>query len=159
MLAALHDLRQMQGYLLDGVRIEAHEPVELRAVGQSGECPSEMTLGVTVEVSLTGKSRPSGEDSQGDDLAFREGGLGARALLFGQMRVAEVIDDDIECGEEGVHVEHEESVPFPLGLVSKPTLRFGHLPLKSSPCNSHHTFKDPEVGRGVTFEEAKKSST
>src|SRR5215211_5160039 len=31
-LVTLHDLSQMQGYLLDGVCMEAHKPVELRAV-------------------------------------------------------------------------------------------------------------------------------
>ncbi|MGF1471945.1 MAG: phosphoribosyltransferase, partial [Rubrobacteraceae bacterium] len=49
-----------------------------------------------------------------------------------------------KCGEEGVHVEHEESVPFPSGSVSKPTLERGHLPLKSRTDNSHQTFKDLE---------------
>jgi hypothetical protein len=57
------------------------------------------------------------------------------------MRVAKIVDHDVKCGEEGVHVEHEESVPFPSGLVSKPTLVRGHLPLKSSPDNSHQAFK------------------
>ncbi|MGF1470392.1 MAG: hypothetical protein ACFB50_01465, partial [Rubrobacteraceae bacterium] len=47
-----------------------------------------------------------------------------------------------KCGEEGVHVEHEESVPFPSGSVSKPTLERGHLPLKSRTDNSHQTFKE-----------------
>ncbi|MGF1473315.1 MAG: choice-of-anchor Q domain-containing protein, partial [Rubrobacteraceae bacterium] len=46
----------------------------------------------------------------------------------------------VKCGEEGVHVEHEESVPFPSGSVSKPTLERGHLPLKSRTDNSHQTF-------------------
>jgi hypothetical protein len=55
--------------------------------------------------------------------------------------VAEVVCDNVEYGEEGVHIEHEESVPFPWGSVSKPTLANGHLPLKSSPDNSHQAFK------------------
>jgi hypothetical protein len=55
--------------------------------------------------------------------------------------LAEVIDDDLECGEEGVHIEHG-SVPFPSGLGGKPTLVRGHLPLKSSPPNSHQAFND-----------------
>src|SRR5215216_4861860 len=40
-----------------------------------------------------------------------------------------------------VHIEHVKSAPFPSGLVGKPTLMCGHLPLKSSPCNSHQAFK------------------
>jgi hypothetical protein len=59
------------------------------------------------------------------------------------MRLAEVVDHNVKCGEEGVHIDHE-SVPFPSGLVSKPTLVRGHLPLKSSPDNSHQAFKVAE---------------
>jgi hypothetical protein len=61
-----------------------------------------MALGVAVEVSLAGESRPAGEDREGDDLALRKGGLGAGASLLGTVGLAEVIDDDVECGEEGV---------------------------------------------------------
>jgi hypothetical protein len=32
---------------------------------------------------------------------------------FWRLGLAEVVCDEVECGEEGVHVEHEESVPFP----------------------------------------------
>jgi hypothetical protein len=60
--------------------------------------------------------------------------------VLGGVRLAEVIHDDVEYGEEGVHIEHVESAPFPSGLVSKPTLIRGHLPLKPSPCNSHQAF-------------------
>jgi hypothetical protein len=69
----------VQGYLLDGVRMEAHEPVELRALGQGRKRASQMALGVAVEVSLAGESRPSGEDGEGDDLACGKGGIGAGA--------------------------------------------------------------------------------
>src|SRR5829696_9191075 len=61
----------------------------------------QMALGVAVEVSLAGESRPSGEDGQGDDLAFGEGGLGAGSL-FWRMGVAEVVNRNVKCGEEGV---------------------------------------------------------
>jgi hypothetical protein len=98
----LHDLSQMQGYLLDGLSVEAHEPVELRTVGQGGERASQMALGVAVEVSFAGESRPAGEDREGDDLACGKGGIWAGASLLGTVGLAEVIDDDVECGEEGV---------------------------------------------------------
>jgi hypothetical protein len=60
------------------------------------------------------------------------------------MGVAEVVDHNVKCGEEGVHVEHEGSVPFPSGSGSRPTLVRGHLPLKSSIDNSHQAFKAEE---------------
>ena len=127
----------------NGVRLSGGAgdlPVELRAVGQGGESASQTALGVAVEVSLAGESRPAGEDREGNDLALGKGGLGAGASLLGAVGLAKVIDDDVECGEEGVHVEHR-SVPFPSGSGGKPTLRRGRLPLKSSPPNSHQAFK------------------
>jgi hypothetical protein len=98
----LHDLSQMQGYLLDGLSVEAHQPVELRTVGQGGERASQMALGVAVEVSLAGESRPAGEDREGNDLALRKGRIWAGASPLRAVGVAEVIDDDVKCGEEGV---------------------------------------------------------
>ncbi len=61
------------------------------------------------------------------------------------MGVAEVVDHNVKRGEEGVHAEHEESVPFLSGLGSKPTLRGGHLPLKSSTDNSHQALTKNEI--------------
>jgi hypothetical protein len=49
---------------------------------------------------------------------------------------------NVKCGEEGVHVKHAESVPFPSGNgIDKPTLIRGHLPLNIRPNNSHQAFK------------------
>jgi hypothetical protein len=103
---------------------------------------SEVAAGVAVEVPLAGKPGPTSEDSQGEELAFGEGGIGA-GLLFWPIGLAEVIYHDVECGKEGVHIDHHKSsVPFPSGSVSKPTLVCGHLPLKSSTGNSHQAFKE-----------------
>src|SRR5215208_3584927 len=60
------------------------------------------------------------------------------------MGVVEVVDHNVKCGQEGVHVEHEGSVPFPWGSGSRPTLERRHLPLKSSIDNSHQAFKGYE---------------
>jgi hypothetical protein len=57
------------------------------------------------------------------------------------MGLAEVVDHDVEYGEEGVHIDHESSVPFPSGSGGKLTLKRGHLLLKSSTDNSHQAFK------------------
>jgi hypothetical protein len=132
--------RQVQDDLLDESRTGAHEAVELGAGWQCGESVEQVGFGVAVEVSLASKPGPPGEDRQGYDLAFGEGGLGS-GTLFRPTRLAEVVGDDVECGEEGVHVDHKSPVPFPSGLVGKPTLVRGHLPLKSSTGNSHQAFK------------------
>jgi len=84
----------MQGYLLDGVRTQAHEPVEPGALGQGGKRASQMALGVAVEVSLAGEPRRAGEDGEGDDLALGKGGIGTGTTSpLGAVGVAEVIDD------------------------------------------------------------------
>src|SRR5215208_5278430 len=65
---------------------------------------------------------------------------------FWRPRVAEVVCDNVECGYEGVHIDHEESVPIPWGSASKPTLKGRHLPLKSWIYNSYQAFKVPKNG-------------
>jgi hypothetical protein len=47
----------------------------------------------------------------------------------------------MRCPYPTVHIEHEGSVPFPSGSVSKPTLAGGRLPLKFCVDNSHQAFK------------------
>jgi hypothetical protein len=120
--------------------MEAHEAIELGTVREGRECVSEMGLGVAVEVPFAGEPRPAGEDGEGNYLALAEGGWRSGASLFGGLRLAKIVDDDLKCGEEGVHVEHG-SGPFPWGSGSKPTLEHGHLPLKPSPENSHQAFE------------------
>ena len=132
--------RQVRDESLQEVHVGAHQPIKLRALGQGGEGISQPSLGVAVEVPLARETAPTGKDGQGNHLALGEGGLWA-GPLFRRMGVAEVVCDNVEYGEEGVHIEHEASVPFPSGSVSKPTLANGHLPLKSSPDNSHQAFK------------------
>ncbi len=63
-----------------------------------------------------------------------------RGSVFVDGSGRKVVDHDVECCEEGVHVEHEESVPFPPGLVGRPTLIRGHLPLKFRADYSHQAF-------------------
>src|SRR5829696_3113507 len=130
----------MQGHLLYELCARSHAAVELRAIRQGRECLSEVACGVAVEVPLAAKPGPTGEDGEGDDLAFGEGWLGA-GLPSWPMGLAEVVHHDVKCGKEGVHIDHKSSVPFPSGSVSKPTLVYGHLPLKSSTGNSHQAFK------------------
>jgi hypothetical protein len=134
----LHE-RQVQGDLLDEAHAPAHQPVELRAIGQGGEGVVQAPSSVAVEVAFAAEAAPPSEDDQGDYLGVGEGSFGAGSL-FRRMGVAEVVDDDLECSEEGVHIEHG-SVPFPWGSGGKPTLVRGHLPLKLSVDNSHQAFK------------------
>ena len=133
---------QMRDESLDELCTGAHQAVELRAVGQSGESVAQVSLGVAVEIPLAGETAPTSKDGQGYDLALGEGRLGARPP-FWRLGVAEVVDHNVEYGEEGVHIEHKESVPFPSGSGSKPTLIGGHLPLKFRSNNSHQAFKGP----------------
>src|SRR5215211_1779137 len=141
LLCLCEKARQVQGESLDELGTGAHQAVELRAVGQSREGIPQLGVGVAVEVPLAVEAAPTRKDGEGDDFTCAEGGLGT-GLTFRRAGLAKVVDRDVKCGEEGVHVEHEESVPFPRGSGSKPTLERGHLPLKSSSYNSHQAFKD-----------------
>jgi hypothetical protein len=87
--------------------MEAHEAIELGTIREGRERSSQMGLGVAVEVPFAGEPRPAGEDGEGDYLAAAEGGRWSGALPFGGPRLAKIVDDDVKCGEEGVHVEHE----------------------------------------------------
>jgi hypothetical protein len=116
----------------------AHQPIELRAVGQSGESIDQAGARVAVEVPLAREACPSGEDGEGDDLAGAQGRIGSGASFTLWAGLAEVVDHNVECGEEGVNIDHE-SVPFPSGIgIGKPTLICGHLPLNFRP-NTIHT--------------------
>src|SRR5215208_4998260 len=141
----LQESDKVQDEGLDELCVGAHRAVELRAIWQGGESVAQAGPCVAVEVPLARETAPPSEDGQGDHLACTQGCLRAWFLCW-RMRLAEVVDHNVKCGEEGVHIDHEESVPFPSGLVSKPTLVRGHLPLKSSPDNSHHAFKTPLEG-------------
>src|SRR5215211_3920323 len=148
-LWSLQQSHQMQDESLDEVGVGAYQAVDLRTVGQAGEGIPQFGVGVTIEVCLAVETTPTGKDGQGKHLAPGEGWL-RTGPSFWRLRVAEVVDDDVECGEEGVHIDHEESVPFPWGNgIGKPTLKGGHLPLKLSPDNSHQAFKgERQLGAG-----------
>src|SRR5215207_2273773 len=94
---------QVQGNLLDETHARAHQPIELRAgfAGQGGESIVQAPSSVAVEVALAAEAAPPGEDGQGDHLALREGSFRAGSL-FRRMGVAEVVDHNVECSEEGV---------------------------------------------------------
>src|SRR5215204_1546646 len=149
----LQQSRQMQDESLDEFCVQTHAAVELRAVGQSRKSRAQLGLGVAVEIPLAGEPGPPGEDSQGDHLASTERRLWSWSH-FRRAGVAEVVDHNVECGEEGVHIEHEESVPFPSESGGKPTLECGHLPLKSSSYNSHQAFKEHRLQQSSTLSSA-----
>jgi hypothetical protein len=91
----------VQDNLLDELPTGTHEAVEVGGSWQCGEGVEEVGLGVAVEVPLAGEPGPPGEEGQGYKLAFGEGGIGS-GPLFRPRGVAEVVGDDVECGEEGV---------------------------------------------------------
>ena len=75
---------------------------------------------------------------------------------YWRVGLAEVVERNVECSEEGVHIEHEGSVPFPSGSGGKPTLECGHLPLKFCTGNSHQAFKR---GRGGCWPHGSRNLT
>jgi hypothetical protein len=151
--SGLHHLCQVQSHFLNETHGVTHQSVELRAIGQGGEGLAQTGARIAVEVSFAPEARPSGEDGEGDDLAGAQGCLWA-GVLFLRARLAEIVDHNVECGEEGVHVDHGSTVPFPSeNGIGNPTLIRGHLPLKLRANNSHQAFKaDPLLikrGNGV----------
>src|SRR5215211_2914353 len=105
----------MQDESLDEVDVGAYRAVELRTLGQGREGITQFGVGVTIEVSLAVETAPTGKDGQGKHLAAGEGCFGT-GPSFWRPRVAEVVDDDVEFGKEGVHIEHEEFVSFPFWM-------------------------------------------
>ena len=98
----LHRVRQMQGYLLDEAQAVAHQSVELRAVGQRREGTDQTGACIAVEVPLAREACPSGEDGEGEYLAGAQGCLWSGVLFLLRTGLAELIDHNVECGEEGV---------------------------------------------------------
>jgi hypothetical protein len=96
---------------LHELRVRAHQPIELGTLRKGGEGICEVGLGVAVEVPLAGEPRPAGEEGEGDDLARTERCVWSW-LPFWCVGLAEVVDRNVECSEEGVHIEHEGSVPY-----------------------------------------------
>src|SRR5215218_5017885 len=87
----------MQGYLPDEAQAVAHQPVELRAIGQSREGIDQAGACIAVEVPLAPEACPSGEDGEGDDLAGAQGCIGSGVLFLLWAGVAEVVDHNVEC--------------------------------------------------------------
>ena len=74
----------MQGNLLNETHTRAHQPIELRAIGQGGEGVVQAPSSVAVEVAFAADAAPPSEDGQGDYLALREGSFGAGSLFGGR---------------------------------------------------------------------------
>ncbi len=93
----------MQGHLLDESHLGAHQPIELRALGQGGKSVLlQVARCVAIKVPLAAEATPPGEDREGDHLAGVERRIGPGKPLFLRAGVAEVVHRDVECGEEGV---------------------------------------------------------
>jgi hypothetical protein len=70
----------MQGHLLDELRVEANQMIELGAIGQGRECFSEVAAGVAVEVAFTREAAPPGEKMAKEVITS----LSERDVLAGQ---------------------------------------------------------------------------
>jgi hypothetical protein len=113
------------------MEVVSHTAVELRAMGQGRVGISQAGVCIAVEVPLAREASPSGEDSEGEDLARTERSIGSGVLLCLRAGLAEVVDHDVEYGEEGVLRSTMRDPSFPFGNgTGKPTLVRGHLPLK-----------------------------
>src|SRR5918993_4046829 len=89
------------------MEVVSHTTVELRTMGQGGKGISQAGVCIAVEVPLAPEASPSGEDGEGDDLAGTERRIRSGVLLCLRAGLAEVVDHDVEYGEEGVHIDHE----------------------------------------------------
>jgi hypothetical protein len=92
---------QMQDESLDELCAGAHTAVELRAIGQGREGLEQISLSVAIDVPFAGEPRLPSEDSQSEGLALGKGCL-RTGPSFWRLGVAEVVDHDVECSEEGV---------------------------------------------------------
>jgi hypothetical protein len=94
---------QMHHESFDELCVGTHEAVELGAIWQGGKSIAQRAPCVAVEVPLARETAPPSEDGQGDHLACTQGCLPAWLLLrCWQMGVAEVVDHNVKCSEEGV---------------------------------------------------------
>src|SRR5919107_1856572 len=100
------EAHQMQHESLDELRAGAHKAVELGTLGQGREGVCEAARGVAIEVPLAVETAPTREDGEGDDLAFGEGRIGTGTPSWWS-GLAKVVDHNVECGEEGVHIDHD----------------------------------------------------
>jgi hypothetical protein len=115
-----HKGQQVQGHLLDEIYTRAHQPIELGAIRQGGEGLAQATLSIAKEVALASEAGPPSEDGQGYNLAVGEGWLRTGPLPW-RTGLAKVVDNNVECSEEGVHIDHKVG-SFPFGIDQyKPT--------------------------------------
>jgi hypothetical protein len=62
---------------------------------------------------------------QGDDFAALQGSQGTRQMfLMGMPRLAKIIDHDVQCSQEGIHIDHQLA-PFLTNGFDKLTVRGG----------------------------------
>jgi hypothetical protein len=81
--------------------VVSHTAVELRTMGQGRKGISQAGVCIAVEVPLAREASPTGEDGEGEDLAGTEPSIGS-GMLYLRAGLAEVVDHDVEFGEEGV---------------------------------------------------------
>jgi len=86
---------QMQGYLLYESHLRAHQPIELRAVGQGRESVVQVGCCVAVKVPLAAEAAPPTKDGESNHLAGAERGIGPARPLLLWAGVAEVVHHDV----------------------------------------------------------------
>ena len=90
-----------------GAAMAAELAVELLARRQRREGAAQVAAGVAVEPPLAAEALPLAEDRQRQQLGAAERGRGPGVRRRrGQVSLAEIVDHDIQGGEEGVRVDH-----------------------------------------------------
>lgn len=87
--------------------IAVGQPVELAALGKSGESWPQAAGGIATEIPFAAEAGPMAEDNQGNHLAAGQGSLGAGSGAGRGLGFAKVISRDAECREEGVRIRQD----------------------------------------------------
>ncbi|MBO0791699.1 MAG: hypothetical protein J2P36_12220 [Ktedonobacteraceae bacterium] len=97
----------------DGLGIPALQSVELTACWQARKRRSQMVFVVAVKGPFALEVNPLSKQRQRDSFAARPGRLRPwMPSAQRRLRLAEIIDHDIEYCYKGVHISHGELLPF-----------------------------------------------
>src|SRR6266478_4297813 len=104
----LHELHQVQSKGRDGITMRTHELVELSAIRQIWKGCPQMMLRIPIKGAFAGKLHPLPKQGQGNHFAALQGGGASWTLFLAlQLRLAKIIDHDVQCCQEGIQIDHQ----------------------------------------------------